>query len=173
MWCGSFSKTLSPGLRVGWAAAGRYRSTVAWLKYSVSLAAPTLPQVAVAAFMAEGGYRQHLRRIRRVYRQRLTELRRAVIRFFPADIRVTDPAGGYLLWIELPEAVDALKLYRRALNEGIAITPGHLFSTGDRYRNFIRLNAANWSDEAIPAIHRLGRVVSEMARGGKSGHAAR
>jgi len=173
VWCGSFSKTLSPGLRVGWAAAGRYRSTVAWLKYSVSLAASTLPQVAVATFMAEGGYRQHLRRIRRVYRQRLADLRRAVIRFFPTDIRVTDPAGGYLLWIELPEVVDALKLYRQALNEGIAITPGHLFSTGDRYRNFIRLNAANWSDEAIPAIQRLGRVVSEMARGEEAGAAAR
>jgi DNA-binding transcriptional MocR family regulator len=60
LWCASFSKTLSPGLRVGWAAPGRFRSTVAWLKYSTSLAAATLPQVAVAEFMADGGYRQHL-----------------------------------------------------------------------------------------------------------------
>ena len=58
-------------------------------------------------------------------------------------------------------------------NEGIAITPGHLFSTGDRYRNFIRLNAANWSDEAIPAIQRLGRVVSRMVRGEETAPAAR
>ena len=166
LWCGSFSKTLAPGLRVGWAAAGRYRSTVAWLKYSTSLATATLPQVAVAAFMAEGGYRQHLRRIRRIYRRRVTDLRRAVIRFFPEGIRVTDPAGGYLLWIELPERVDALRLYRQALEEGIAITPGHLFSAGDRYRNFIRLNAANWSDEAVPAIQRLGRVIARMASTG-------
>ena len=162
MWCASFSKTLSPGLRVGWTAAGRYRSTVAWLKYSTSMATATLPQVAVAAFMAEGGYRQHLRRIRRIYRQRVADLRRAVIRFFPTDIRVTDPAGGYLLWVELPETVDALKLYQTALKEGIAITPGHLFSAGNRYRNFIRLNAANWSDEAQPAIQRLGKVVAGM-----------
>jgi DNA-binding transcriptional MocR family regulator len=162
LWCASFSKTLSPGLRVGWAAPGRYRSTVAWLKYSTSLATATLPQVAVAAFMAEGGYRQHLRRIRRIYRQRVADLRRAVIRFFPADIRVTDPAGGYLLWIELPQRIDALELYRSALTAGIAITPGHLFSTGDRYRNFIRLNAANWSEAAIPAIERLGGVIDAM-----------
>jgi DNA-binding transcriptional MocR family regulator len=162
LWCGSFSKTLSPGLRVGWAAPGRYRDTVAWLKYSTSLATATLPQVAVATFMAEGGYRQHLRRIRRTYQQRTADLRRAVIRFFPEDIRVTDPSGGYLLWIELPEEVDALRLYRTALTKGIAITPGHIFSTGNRYRNFIRLNAANWSDAARPAIQRLGRVIDRM-----------
>ncbi|HSO18807.1 MAG TPA: PLP-dependent aminotransferase family protein [Desulfosarcina sp.] len=164
LWCASFSKTLSPGLRVGWAAPGRYRSTVAWLKYSTSLATGTLPQVAVAAFMAEGGYRQHLRRIRRIYQQRVAELRRAVIRYFPRDIRVTDPSGGYLLWIELPEAIDTLALYRSALEEGIAITPGHLFSAGDRYRNFIRLNAANWSEAAEPAIRRLGVVIDRMSQ---------
>lgn len=162
LWCGSFSKTLSPGLRVGWAAAGQYQSTVAWLKYSTSTAAATLSQLAVADFMAEGGYRQHLRRIRRIYQGRVAELRCTVIRFFPDDIRVTDPSGGYLLWVELPEAIDALILYKKALNESIAITPGHLFSTSDRYRNFIRLNAANWSDDVMPAIQRLGRVIQTM-----------
>lgn len=165
LWCGSFSKTISPGLRVGWAAPGRYRSTVAWLKYSTSLATATLPQVAVAEFMAEGGYLQHLRRIRRIYADRVAALRRAVIRFFPVAIRVTDPAGGYLLWIELPPAIDTLALYKTALKAGIAITPGHLFSTGARYRNFIRLNAANWSDDAQPAIHRLGQEIGKMAAG--------
>ncbi len=164
--CASFSKTLSPGLRVGWTAPGRYRSTVEWLKYSTSLATPTLPQVAVAEFMAEGGYGQHLRRIQRIYQQRVAELRRAVIRFFPPDIRVTDPAGGYLLWIELDAKIDALVLYKTALKEGIAITPGHLFSSGDRYRNFIRLNAANWSDKVAPAIQRLGRVIEKMSPAG-------
>jgi len=168
LWCGSFSKTLSPGLRVGWAAAGRFRSMVAWLKYSTSMATATLPQLAVADFLAEGGYRQHLRRIRRIYQDRVAELRRAVIRFFPGDIRVTDPAGGYLLWIALPDAIDALTLYKTALKEGIAITPGHLFSTGDRYRNFIRLNAANWSDDVMPAVQRLGRVINTMLKRSES-----
>ena len=164
LWCGSFSKTMSPGLRVGWTAPGRFRSTVEYLKFSAGLAAATLPQHAVAGFMAEGGFLRHLRKIRRIYRQRVDELRNAVIRYFPADIRVTDPSGGYLLWVELPKAIDALELYKLALAEGIAITPGHIFSAGRRYRHFIRLNAANWSDEACPAVQRLGRCVRLLAK---------
>ncbi|WP_022664224.1 PLP-dependent aminotransferase family protein [Desulfospira joergensenii] len=163
LWCGSFSKTLSPGLRIGWTAPGRFRSTVEWLKFSASLATATLPQQAVASFMAEGGFSQHLRKISRIYRQRVNELRNAVIRYFPPGIKVTDPMGGYLLWIELPETVDALALYKTALGEGIAITPGHLFSTGRRYHHFIRLNAANWSENARPAVRRLGRVIASMS----------
>jgi DNA-binding transcriptional MocR family regulator len=164
--CSSFSKTLAPGLRVGWSAPGRYRATVEWLKHSTNQAAATLPQIAVGEFMANGGYRQHLRRIRRSYQQRSADLRRAVIRFFPTNIRVTDPAGGYLLWIELPEGIDALLLYKNALKEGIAITPGHLFSTGERYRSFIRLNAANWSNKVLPTIERLGKVIKSMIKKG-------
>lgn len=165
LWCSSFSKTLSPGLRVGWTAPGRFQDRVEWLKFSASLATSTLPQAAVASFMTSGEYHQHLRRISRIYEQRMGELRRAVFRYFPEDIKVTDPMGGYLLWIELPSAVDALELYKTALEEGIAITPGHLFSAGNQYQNFIRLNAANWSEKAEPAIKRLGQVISTMADG--------
>ena len=162
MYCSSFSKNLMPGLRIGWTAPGQFRPTVEWLKFSASLAVATLPQQAVASFMADGGFRKHLRRICRVYQQRVSGLQRAVIRYFPRDIRVTDPTGGYLLWIELPRRIDALLLYKRALEKEIAITPGHLFSTGDRYRHFIRLNAASWSDDAAPAVRRLGQVIAEM-----------
>ncbi len=164
LWCGSFSKTLSPGLRVGWTVPGRFRAKVEWLKFSACLASATLPQVAVADFMSEGGYRQHLKRIRRIYQQRLNGLRQSVIQYFPPDIRVTDPAGGYLLWIELPRSIDALDLYKQALKQGIAITPGHLFSTGKRYHHFIRLNAATWSADAKPAIQRLGQLITKMMK---------
>ena len=162
LWCGSFSKTLSPGLRVGWTAPGKFLAQVEWLKFSASLATATMPQLAIASFMEEGGYRQHLRKIRRIYAERLGTLRQAVCRFFPQDIKVTAPAGGYLLWIELPKQVNALDLYTAALREGIAITPGHLFSAAGHYQNFIRLSSANWTQMAEPEIKRLGRVVASM-----------
>ncbi len=168
MLCSSFSKSLCPGFRLGWSAPGRFRSRVEWLKYTTSHSTPTLPQLTVTEFMAGGGFQKHLRRVRHVHGRRLTSLRRSVINNFPKGIKVTRPRGGFLLWIQLPRSVDSLELYRRSLSHGIAITPGHLFSATDRYRNFIRLNAAQWSEEREGAIRILGRLIKELAASGKT-----
>lgn len=160
--CSSFSKDLCPGYRVGWVAPGRFKATVEWLKYTSSLASATLTQLAVAEFLSSGGYDHHLRRIRREYAQRVASMRQAVRRFLPEGTRVTRPEGGFVLWVQLPEAVDSLELYKSALKAGIAITPGYVFSTTEQFRHFIRLNAANWSKEAEPAIRQLGELVGEL-----------
>ncbi|MGD1994253.1 MAG: aminotransferase class I/II-fold pyridoxal phosphate-dependent enzyme, partial [Anaerolineae bacterium] len=160
MLCSSVSKSLCPAYRVGWAVPGRYRSTVRWLKYTSSLAAPTLAEYAVAEFMSGGGYDPYLRRIRRTYARRVAATSQAVRRFFPEETRLTRPAGGFVLWVQLPESVDSLVLYKRALEAGIAITPGYLFSPTTQYRNFIRLNAANWSEEAERGVERLGELIA-------------
>ena len=164
MLCSSFSKSLCPGYRVGWVAAGRFKATVEWLKYTSTLATPTLPQIAIAEFLASGGYDHHLRRVRREYARRVSAMTQSVEWHFPTETRVTRPAGGFLLWVQLPHEVDALELYRRALGEGIALVPGHIFSATDQYRSFMRLNAANWSEAAAEAMQRLGAMVAEMAR---------
>ena len=163
MLCSSFSKSLCPGFRVGWAVPGRFRKKVEWLKYTTSLCTPPLPQLTVAEFLAGGGFQKHLRQVRHVHARRLTALRRSVINHFPKGIKVTRPEGGFLLWIQLPRGVDSLELYRRALFHGIAIMPGHLFSATDRYRNFIRLNAAQWQDHMDDAVETLGKLVTELA----------
>lgn len=163
MLCSSFSKSLAPGYRVGWVVPGRFRSTVQWLKYTSSLAAPTLSEYAIAEFMASGGYDPYLRRIRRAYERRVASMSQSVRRAFPEETRLTRPAGGFVLWVELPESVDSLRLYEEAQNGGIAITPGHLFSATDQYRNFIRLNAANWSEEADTALDRLGQIIAQLS----------
>ena len=155
----TFSKSLAPGYRVGWVVPGRYREGVAWLKYTTSLASPTPSEYAIAEFMAGGSYNPYLRRIRRVYARRVAAMSEAVRRYFPEETRLTRPAGGFVLWVQLPEAVDSLDLYRRALARGIAITPGYLFSAAGYYPNFIRLNAANWSEEAERAVEELGSLI--------------
>lgn len=162
MLCSSFSKTLAPGYRVGWVVPGRFLPTVRWLKYTSSLAAPTLSEHAIAEFMSSGSYAPYLRRTRRTYERRVTSMSRAVRRGFPEETKLTRPSGGFVLWVELPKTVDSLVLYERAQAAGIAITPGYLFSATDQYPNFIRLNAANWSDEAEAAIERLGQIIGQL-----------
>lgn len=163
MLCSSFSKDLCPGYRVGWVAPGRFKATIEWLKYTSSLATVTLPQMAIAEFLRSGGYDHHLRRVRRSYARYVASMSQAVERFFPEGTRVTRPSGGFVLWIQLPETVDSLELYRLALRAGIAITPGYIFSASSKYHNFIRLNAANWSAQAERAVERLGALVVELA----------
>lgn len=160
--CSSFSKDLCPGYRVGWTAPGRFKTEIEWLKYTSSLATTTLPPLAIAQFMAGGSYDPHLRRIRRMYARYMSSMLQAVRRHFPAGTRVTRPRGGFVLWAQLPETVDSLELYKQALQAGIAITPGYIFSTTPQYRHFIRLNTANWSPTAAQAVERLGRMIDRL-----------
>ena len=163
MLCSSFSKTLCPGYRVGWVAAGRFQKEVEWHKYNSGMAAATLPQYAIGEFMAGGGgYRRHMQRIRQAYKRNMSAMWQAVNRYLPQGIKMTRPTGGFLLWLELPQSVDALELYKNALKEKIAIVPGQLFSPTDRYRNFFRLNAARWNDEVVDAVRRLGGIIDRM-----------
>ena len=162
--CSSFSKDMCPGYRVGWVAPGRFRADVEWLKYTSNVATATLPQLAVAQFLASGGYDHHLRRIRRAYARHVALMSQAVMHFFPEGTRVTRPTGGFVLWVQLPERVDSLELYKLALRSGITLTPGHLFSAVQQYRNFIRLNAAYWSDDAERAMQRLGELIAQLTR---------
>ncbi len=173
MLCSSFSKDISPSLRVGWVAPGRYKNAVEWLKFTLSAATATLPQLAIAQFMESGGYDHQLRRIRREYASNVAMLSQAVTRTFPSGTRVTRPSGGYVLWVQLPENVDSLELYSLALQGAITLTPGYLFSPTNQFYNFIRLNAAAWNLPIERAVERLGEMVVELAGRGPDGKETR
>lgn len=160
--CSSFSKDLVPGYRVGWVAPGRFKPTIEWLKYTTNVATATLPQVAIAQFMASGGYDHHLRSIRRLYASFVSQLSQAVMRYFPPGTRVTRPNGGFVLWVQLPDYADSLVLYKQALQAGITLAPGYMFSATQQYKNFIRLNAAWWSYETDRAMRHLGELVASQ-----------
>jgi DNA-binding transcriptional MocR family regulator len=160
----SFSKDISPGMRVGWVAPGRFRAELEWLKFTVSAASPTLPQMVIAEFLASGGYEHHLRRIRREYARNVDLLSAAVMRYFPSGTRVTRPSGGFVLWVQLPENVDSLELYKLALQGGITLAPGYVFSPTQQFPNFIRLNAAEFNYSTERAVESLGDMIKELAR---------
>ncbi|MET0116315.1 MAG: PLP-dependent aminotransferase family protein [Sedimenticola sp.] len=161
--CSSFSKTLAPGLRVGWVAPGRYLQDVMRMKYVSSMGTATLPQLALADFIARGGYDRHLKRMRTEYRQGRDRMLEWIKSFFPEGSRVSCPQGGYLLWLELPDSIDAEVLTSRALEEGIGIASGNLFSATEKYHHHIRLSYANLtSQERERAVKRLGELACEM-----------
>jgi len=164
MLCSSFSKDISPSLRVGWVVPGRFKNTIEWLKFTTSVATATLPQMAIAQFLESGGYDHQLRRIRREYSNNVTYLSQAVTRLFPPGTRVTRPSGGFVLWVQLPALVDSLELYALALKNKITITPGYLFSPTNQFSNFIRLNAAAWTYPIERAVHRLADLVVQLAQ---------
>ncbi len=159
--CSSFSKTVAPGYRVGWIAPGRYQEELEALKMATTVASASPTQMAVAEFLANGGYERHLRKLRRESARRVAQMSEAIGMYFPEGTKVTRPRGGFCLWVEMPENVDSLALYADAVREGITIAPGPIFSAANKFRNCIRLNAAMWSDKINHAIETLGRLAHQ------------
>lgn len=162
--CSSFSKTLAPGHRVGWAAPGRFREQVERLKNISTAGNAVLPQMMIAEFLKSGGYDHYLRHIRKAYIRQMELTSRAIGKFFPEGTRITRPSGGIVLWVELPGSVDALALYQAASEKNISVAPGPIFSASQGYQNFIRVNCGNlWSERIEEALLVLGRLATTLA----------
>lgn len=157
--CSSFSKTLAPGLRIGWiAATGPRRERIEYLKYVTSIASPTVPQLAVAELLGSGRYERYLREVRGRYASAVARMSDAVMKSFPEGTRISQPQGGFVIWLELPEGTDSFSLARRALRKGVSIAPGPIFSASGKFGNFIRLSSARVWDA------RLERAMVELAK---------
>lgn len=166
--CSSFSKSIAPGLRVGWIAPGRYLERVLHTKYISTGYTVTHTQLAVAEFIRQGDYQPHLRRMRMQYKSNLEVFTCWVRHYFPSEICVSRPQGGFLVWIELPESFDTLRLNREVSTAGIKIAAGSLFSASGKYRNCLRLNYARPFTEEMEKGLRLlgesaGRLLEEAA----------
>lgn len=165
LYCSSFSKVLAPGYRVGWLVTKRHLKRVLEAKFAHTLCGAVLPQVALADFLSSGGYDNHLRRVRRVFAGNIDRMTRAIARSFPSGTRVTRPAGGFVLWLELPPPFDSRAVYALALQEGICFAPGDVFSASDRYRHCLRLSCGHTWDPAIEAaVETLGRLASQAVQ---------
>ena len=165
LYCSSYSKTLPPGFRVGWIAAGRFQEEVNRLKFTLNIASPSLPQLALAEFLESGGYDRHLRRLRLALARQLAQVRHAAARYFPEGTGISRPAGGHMLWVELPAGIDAVDLFHRALQRRISVLPGTIFAASRRFPNCVRLNCGHlWSEAHERALHTLGTLCRERDR---------
>ncbi|MET0542977.1 MAG: PLP-dependent aminotransferase family protein [Variovorax sp.] len=165
MHCGSFSKCLAPGYRVGWVAGGRFAAKIEQLRLMYTLS-PAIPsEAAIAAYFDRGGYDRHLRRLRAALARYLVIAMDAVQTHFPAGTRMSAPQGGYFLWLELPERVDTIRLHGLARERGISLAPGPLFSTDIRATHCLRLNFGHGCDERFaPAMRTVGQLATAMMR---------
>lgn len=166
IYCSSFSKTLAPGLRVGWVASRQIASVVGQLKFMSSMSCPTIVQYAAADILKSGKYERHLRSMRIQLAKSMHELVVAIERYFPSGTRITQPQGGYVLWVELPtenlgtKNFDTYTLTLRLLEERIGITPGKIFTTTQKYKNCLRLSSGGlWTAQKERALKRVGELI--------------
>jgi DNA-binding transcriptional MocR family regulator len=158
--CGSFSKSLAPGYRIGWVAAGRYARPVGRRKVMSSLSTNIPAQDAIAQYLRQGGYDRHLGVLRRTLASQQKSALQALRAHLPGGFTVTQPEGGYFLWLEFSDRIDAIEVHTRALAEGFTIAPGPIFSARREFVHCLRLNYGHpWTTASERAIKALGAIV--------------
>jgi DNA-binding transcriptional MocR family regulator len=163
MHCSSFSKTLAPGYRVGWLAGGRFAAAIARRKLMSSLSASVPAQEGLLEYLMHGGHDRHLRQLRQVLAEQKVLVAQWIAKHFPSGTKVTQPEGGYFLWVELPQSVDALELHRLALSQDISIAPGHLFSADHRFSYHLRVNYGHPENKRVEdAIKTVGKIAKAL-----------
>ena len=161
--CASFSKSLAPGFRIGWTIPGKFKERIISLKRMHTVSTNTLAQAAVANFLSNGRFELHLRHLRKALHTQSLLYLQAICEHFPKDTRVTRPQGGFTLWIEMDEKINAYKLHKHALKHGIGIAPGQIFSSQGRFENCFRIGYGEpWRPEIGDGIQLLGKLMKSI-----------
>lgn len=164
IYCGSFSKTVAPGYRIGWMIAGKRVDAILKQKAATTMGGSGLMQSAFAEFLSSGAYERHLRRIRTAFSENVHHMQSAIVEAFPEGTKVTRPMGGFVFWLELPEQINTRELFYAALDEGICFAPGDVFSATNRYTHCLRLSAGHlWSRRLERGVWKLGQLASAQA----------
>lgn len=163
LWCGSVSKTLAPGYRVGWVAPGRYKEQILRLKLVHAISSSTITQEAVANFLKSGRYENHLRKLRQTLQSNYQHYMHAIAEYFPEGTKTSRPQGGLSLWVEFNKKVNTTELFDRAIKQKISITPGRMFTLQNQFENCMRLSIGlPWSGDVQHRLKVLGQLVGEM-----------
>jgi 2-aminoadipate transaminase len=164
IYLGTFSKILSPGLRLGWAAAPRpVLDKLNLGKGGADLCSSTLSQQFVATYFAERDWRTYLGKLVELYRRRRDVMLEALTEHLPAEATWTEPDGGLFIWARLPDYIDTTDLLARALREHVAFVPGRAAYLDGRGGSEMRLNFSGVSEDEIrEGVRRIGKVVREQ-----------
>lgn len=161
LWCGSFSKTLAPGYRVGWIAPGKYIKTILRQKAFHSISSTALTQEAIAHFLEKGWYEKHLSLLRKKLYGNSLHFIRSLGEYFPEGTKVSRPQGGFVLWVELSNKTNTAELYEKAMAQGISIAPGRMFTLQNQFHHCMRLSyGLEWNEELENKLRILGKMVA-------------
>ena len=161
--CSSLAHYVAPGFNLGWCNPGRWHTEVQRLKSFTNIATASLPQLAMAEFLESGGLDKHLKELRVALWRSVEASRQEVLRLFPEGTRVSQPHGGFVLWIQLPIGHDGIEIQRKALVAGINILSGTVFSPSKQYRNCIRIACGYPFEVLKPAIRTIATVIAGSA----------
>lgn len=160
IWCGAVSKTLAPGYRVGWMAPGKFKEAIIRQKNIQLISTPSLNQEAVANFMENDRYENHLCKLRGELHTNSLHFARAITDYFPPETRIIPPQGGFMLWVELDKRIDTTELYYKAMQQKISIAPGRMFTLQDQYKHCMRLSyGQRWTPLMGERLKTLGNMV--------------
>jgi DNA-binding transcriptional MocR family regulator len=161
LYCSSISKTLAPGLRIGWVVPGRFAQTIKRMKLNSTVMSPALNQQIVTMCLKTGFYDRHIRKLRNALKIQMSSMIAAIAKYFPKETKLSSPAGGYLLWVQLSPGVDSFTIYQKALEKKITILPGCLCSSFGRHRECIRLNCGlPWNNRISQSVAALAELVT-------------
>jgi DNA-binding transcriptional MocR family regulator len=163
--CGSVSKILAGGYRVGWLAPGQYKEKIFRTRPYHAQTCNSITHDAIASFFENNKYDAYLKVLRQKLYTNSLRYRNAVQQYFPEDTKITCPAGGIYLWVELAEGKDTLELYNDAMLRKISITPGRMFTTQNQFNNCLMLNfSMDWTNKIDAALKYLGKLSLKQKR---------
>lgn len=163
LWCGSVSKSLAPGYRVGWVEPGRFKEQVLKKKLYHAISSTGITEEAIAIFLENGRYEAHLRKLRNTVYLSYLQYIKTIHEFFPEGTKASRPRGGFVLWLELDKAIDTVELYERAISQRVSIAPGKMFTLRNQFNNCLRLNfGLNWNDQTAHALITLGKLAKDL-----------
>ena len=168
IYCSSFSKTVSPNLRLGWIIPGKWLHQVERHTQLLNHGMSPIPQISMALLLEDGLLPRHLRKVRTALRSRVPVAREAILSSFPEGTQVSDPSGGVSLWVTLPEGKRSRDLYDRALAQGILVAPGRLFGVKRRNESSFRVNASVLTSSDAGALGSIARDLSVGEESGKT-----
>ncbi|QRA44199.1 PLP-dependent aminotransferase family protein [Chryseobacterium cucumeris] len=165
MWVGSVSKTLAPGFRVGWVAPGKFKEKIIRQKLVQTVSGPSLFSDVITDFLAHGRYDHHLRMFRKKLYANYLQIQKAVTEYFPDNTKISEPKGGFMLWLELDKRICTEDLYDVAFEQKINFAPGRMFSQHNQYQNCMRLNyALEWTDRVENDLEKLGKMIKNRIK---------